>query len=112
VISEPWDVIIVLFPFTERSNTKRRPTLVLSNTLFNEGGHTILAMITSKAHRPWPGDTAIEELEPAGLNTPCIIRLKLFTLDNRLIIKKIGRLSPIDHDGVAEQIRRYFTFTE
>jgi len=50
VIYEPWDVVVVPFPFTERAGTKRRPALVLSKKAFNENGHTILAQ-----HRP-PAD--------------------------------------------------------
>lgn len=49
----------------------------------------------------------MEDLNAAGLNMPCMVRLKLFTFDNRLIIKKIGRLSPSDRRRAAEQIRRY-----
>lgn len=111
MISELWDVVVVPFPFTERANTKRRPALALSTAAFNESGHTVLAMITSKSHSPWPGDTDIEALEPAGLNTPCMIRLKIFTLDNRLLLKKIGRLSPADRARVAERIHRNIPVT-
>lgn len=38
--------------------------------------------------------------------------LKIFTLDNRLILKKIGRLSPADRARVAKQIRRYLPVTQ
>lgn len=107
MISDPWDVVVVPFPFTEKADTRRRPALALSTTAFNETGQTVLAMITTTTHRPWPGDTAIEELGRAGLTMPCIVRLKMFTLDNRLIIKRIGRLSPTDRQRVAEQIQRY-----
>jgi mRNA interferase MazF len=107
VISERWDVVVVPFPFTERADTKRRPALALSTTAFNKSGHTVLAMITSTTHPPRPGDTGIDALEPAGLKTPCMIRLKIFTLDNRLILKKTGCLSPADRSRVTEQIRRY-----
>ena len=112
MISEQWDVVVVPFPFSERADTKRRPALALSTAAFNERGHTVLAMITSKSHPPWPGDIDIETLEPAGLNTPCMIRLKIFTLDNRLILKKIGHLSPADRARVAKQIRRYLPVTQ
>ena len=107
MISEPWDVVVVPFPFTESVDTKRRPALAVSTIAFNENGQTILAMITTKTHPLWPGDAEIEELNAAGLNMPCMVRLKIFTLDNRLIMKTIGRLSPSDRRRVAEQIRRY-----
>jgi len=107
VISERWDVVVVPFPFTERADTKRRPALAISATAFNENGQTVLAMITTKSHPPWPGDAKIEEFGVAGLEMPCMVRLKIFTLDNRLIMKKIGHLSSLDRQGVAEQIQRY-----
>lgn len=111
MIFEQWDVVVVPFPFTERSDAKRRPALALSTAAFNENGHTVLAMITSKSYPSWPGDIDIDALEPAGLKASCIIRLKVFTLDSRLILKKIGRLSPADRARVAEQIRRYLPAT-
>lgn len=108
MICEPWDVVVVPFPFAERPGGKRRPALVLSKKAFNDNGHTILAMITTKAHHPWPGDTDIENHHAAGLHVPCIVRLKLFTLDNRLIVKQIGHLSEADRRRAVKHIRHYF----
>ena len=103
VTCDPWDVVVVPFPFTERPGAKRRPAVVLSNREFNRHGHTILAMITTRAHRPWPGDTEIADLEASGLEVPCIIRLKLFTLDNRLVLRRLGRLSAADREGAGSE---------
>lgn len=105
MICDPWDVVVVPFPFTEREGVKRRPALVLSQTRFNAGGHTVLAMITTRGHDPWPGDVPIGSPDAAGLRVPSIVRLKLFTLDNRIIIRVIGRLSEADRDSAAEQVR-------
>ena len=107
MISEPWDVVVVPFPFTDNPDTKRRPAVVLSKTAFNENGQTILAMITTRAHHPWPGDTDIEEPATAGLNMPCMVRLKIFTLDNRLLLKKIGHISTADRNRVGDHAHRY-----
>lgn len=108
MVCEPWDVVVVPFPFTETPGTKRRPAVVLSKKPFNENGHTILAMITTKGHHPWPGDTDIEEHHTAGLHAACMLRLKLFTLDNRLIVRQIGQLSENDRTRATERIRGYF----
>jgi len=107
VICDLSDVVIVPFPFTEKLGEKRRPALVLSQKVFNANGHTILAMITTKSHSPWPGDTSIEDLSRAGLHVPCIVRLKVFTLDNRLIIRRSGSLSEKDRQNVVESFCRY-----
>jgi mRNA interferase MazF len=101
VIYDLWGVVLVPFPFTDRSSTKRRPALILSRRQFNDQGHTVLAMITTQSHDPWPGDTRLENAEAAGLHTPCIARMKLFTLDNRLILKVIGCLTPADRENVT-----------
>ena len=95
---EPFDVVVVPFPFTDRNATKRRPALVLSTCVFNKSsGHSVLAMITSTDQSSWPGDLSIADIESAGLTTDCLVRMKLFTLDDRLIIRKAGSL------GVSDQ---------
>ena len=106
MICEPYDVVAVPFPFTEKAGSKRRPALVLSQKEFNDGSaHAILAMITTQGHSPWPADTDVHDFKTAGLNVPCLVRLKLFTLDNRLILKRIGRLSAADGQRVMEHLR-------
>ena len=93
---ERFDTVVVPFPFIESAESKRRPALVLSEKAFNDRGHSILAMITTKRYPAWAGDTEIKDYHEAGLHLPCMVRLKLFTLDNRLIVRKIGQLSPTD----------------
>jgi len=107
VICEAGDVAVVPFPFSERPGTKRRPALVLSHRTFNEAGHTIFAMITTKTRSPWPGDVVIEHLQAAGLLHPCIVRLKLFTLDNRLIRRQAGRLAEKDRKAIQASLREF-----
>ena len=106
---DPWDVVTVPFPFTDRAAQKRRPALVLSQRSFNRHGHSLMAMITSS--RPsWPGDSPLSQLASCGLSAPCIVRLKLFTLDNRLIVKRIGRLSEEDKNRVAAALKAILPF--
>jgi mRNA interferase MazF len=105
--AKPWEVVIVPFPFSNQPGHKRRPALVLSQHAFNRHGSTVLAMITTAGHHPWPGDVPLTDLPAAGLTAPCLVRLKLFTLDNRLIIKKIGRLARADQQQVSRQLQTY-----
>lgn len=104
---EPWQVVIVPFPFSEIAGTKRRPALVLSRRSFNDGGHVILAMITTKSEPVWREDAWIEEPESAGLDRRCLVRMKLFTLDSRLIVRSAGRLGAADVLRVKENLARY-----
>jgi mRNA interferase MazF len=107
VLSERWDVILVPFPFSERPGQMRRPALVLSDRSFNRCGHSILTMVTTSGHAPWPGDTPLQDHHSAGVPLPCMVRLKLFTLDNRLTLRKLGRLSERDIGRVAGALKKY-----
>ncbi len=104
---EAFDVVVVPFPFTDRSTTKRRPALVLSQAkAFNQMiGQSILAMITSASHSDWPLDTPISDLDSAGLPTASVVRMKLFTLDNQLVIRKAGFLADIDRKAIIKSLR-------
>ncbi|UCE52177.1 MAG: type II toxin-antitoxin system PemK/MazF family toxin [Desulfobacterales bacterium] len=102
-----FEVVVVPFPFTDRKEGKRRPALVLSDdTQFNKpSGHTVLAMITSQKNPDWPLDTRITGNRQAGLTAPSKVRMKLFTLDNRLIVKKIGKLNDKDKKAVIKALQ-------
>ena len=107
MICNRYDVVVVPFPFTDKPDTKKRPALVLSNADFNQGNHTILAMITTKHHPSWPGDSQIRDYKNAGLKVPCLVRFKLFTLDNLMILRKIGHLTHNDANQIRSQLRSY-----
>ncbi|MFC1876766.1 type II toxin-antitoxin system PemK/MazF family toxin [Thermodesulfobacteriota bacterium] len=102
-----FDIVVVPFPFVDKPASKRRPALVLSNIDFNTSGYSILSMITTKKNPVWPGDTQITDIATCGLRSPCLVRLKLFTLDNRLILRKIGRLGETDSFQVTKHLRSF-----
>ena len=109
VICDRWDVVVVPFPFSDKAAEKRRPALVLSNKSFNAAGHTVLAMITTRGHHPWPGDCSLKHHDEAGLPLPCLVRLKLFTLDNRVILRRLGSLSKVDRALVETSLNTHLT---
>jgi mRNA interferase MazF len=110
VTYKQFDVVVVPFPFTDKSSSKRRPALVLSGEdVFNgPSGHSVLAMITSAKNSAWPLDTSISNLDSAGLSSSSIVRMKLFTLDHQLIVRKAGVLSELDRTVVQEKLARMF----
>lgn len=109
---EPFDVVVVPFPFTDSSRTKRRPALVLSQKKDFSAliEHSILSMITSQKNEQWPLDVPIKNKNQSGLTAPSVVRMKLFTLDNRFIIRKIGHLSKSDQKNVRQSLKKIFDF--
>jgi mRNA interferase MazF len=108
VTYDAFDVVVVPFPFTDRTTSKRRPALVLSQKLTFGAliEHSVLAMITSAANAPWPLDVPITDGASAGLRAASVIRMKLFTLDNQLILRKAGVLSSKDCQTVLTTLRK------
>ena len=106
MICSPFVVVEVPFPFSDLPRAKMRKALVLSAKEFNRiNGNTILMMITSAPQSEWLMDTPIIDLSEAGLKKPCVARLKLFTIDNGLIVKQVGELSKSDQTSVLKSIR-------
>lgn len=107
-----FDIVVVPFPFTDTVATKKRPALILSdaNNFKFLNQKSVMAMITTATHPSWALDVTISDLTNAGLKVSSIVRMKLFTLDDALIIKKIGCLAEKDIFAVQESLRKLFSF--
>lgn len=64
-------------------------------------------MITSSTRESWPGDAPLTNLTAAGLSVPCQVRMKLFTLDNQLLTRRIGTIDISDRAAIMTQMQRY-----
>ena len=106
VVCDKGDVAVVPFPFTDSAKAKTRPALALSTGAANRAnGQTIFAMITTAVHNRWPSDVVLTDLPACGLSQPSVVRFKLFTLDNRLISRRIGHLGDKDRRAVQLVLR-------
>jgi len=104
------DIVRVPFPFTDRTSHKRRPAIVLSTKPFNDSHmHLILAMITSAKNSSWPSDIVITDLASTGLQNASVIRFKIFTLDERLVLGKLGKISKKDGHALKKQMANVFS---
>lgn len=102
---DPFDVVVVPFPFTDKPVAKRRPAVVISGAAFNAShNQLILAMITSARHGDWPSDVRLEDWRGAGLAAACRVRFKLFTLVKSLILRRVGALTAADRQGVQKAL--------
>ncbi len=104
---EPWDVIKVPFPYTDRPVRQRRPALVVSSRdLEMEHGLLWVVMITSAANRGWPGDVDVSDIAAAGLPVPSVVRTaKVATIEAR-DAARIGTLPEAERQAVSGHLRR------
>lgn len=109
-----YEIVKVPFPFVDVDTAKVRPALILSSAESFNGavGFSIMAMITSykNGRDLWPADVVIEEFKTAGLPVLSIVRFKLFTLDHRLILGRLGVLRDVDKEKVQEKLKEVFNF--
>ena len=104
------DIVLVSFPFTDLSSSKRRPALVVSPDSFNQAMQdVVLAAITSQgvadnALTIEPGDCVDGILQKKSVVMPA----KLFTMHTALVLKKICTLGPEKLSVVLTEIRQFF----
>lgn len=105
-----YSVVVVPFPFTDKNHQKKRPALVLSSIQHQKHtGHISLLMITSAKNSSWHSDHEIKDLESTGLRAASVIRQKIFTIDSRLVMQCIGKLSKHDRGIVEKLTRKHLT---
>jgi mRNA interferase MazF len=107
------DVLLVPFPFTDQTTTKKRPTIVISSDNYNQSKLDILLIaVTSQVKMPLQfGEILITEWSNAGLLKPSVIKPIIATLEKQLVIKKLGKLATLDIQGLQSSLRQIIAVT-
>jgi len=97
------DVVVVPFPYSDLSNSKRRPALVVARLT---GDDVILCQITSQTIRDDYAITIVDaDFSEGSLKTTSNIRPnRIFTADKNIILYKVGRLKPNALKKVGDQV--------
>jgi len=104
----PFDVVIVPFPYSDRLAEKRRPALVISNRRLRSHGVVWVAMITSAGNTPWSSDVPIADLRRAGLPAASVIRpAKIACIEPARILRRAGRIDSATAQDVANKLRQF-----
>lgn len=96
------DLVVVPFPFSDLTGTKKRPALVVADL---GGDDRILCQITRQ-----PGDGHSIQITQADcddgtlLNTCNVRPGKIFTADKRIIIRRAGHIRPEIVNNITTKI--------
>lgn len=102
------DVVVIPFPYSDLSRSKKRPALVAATI---DGDDVILCQITGEMRldRYSVGVTGEDFIE-GNLDFPSIIRPnRLFTADTSVIIRKIGAIKKDKMKEVEKEIVGIFS---
>ena len=97
------DVVVVPFPFSDLTQSKRRPALVIAQL---KGDDVILCQITSRTVK----DNYSLPLEDLDFETGCLKQSsnirpnRIFTADTHIILYKVGTLKSNKHSEVVDKI--------
>jgi mRNA interferase MazF len=99
------DIVVIPFPFSDLSQTKRRPALVLASLT---GDDIILCQITSQSSNDDYSIMLIDsDFKNCSLQKPSFIRPnRIFTADERLILYKTGTINSEKMNLVISSIER------
>ncbi|KPQ28507.1 MAG: Growth inhibitor [Marinobacter excellens HL-55] len=92
------DVVLVGFPFTNLKTTKKRPAVVISSSAYQAYRPDLVIMaITSRIRDPLSyGEALIEGWEQAGLLKPSVMKPLIATVEQSIILKRMGFLNTND----------------
>ncbi len=92
------DIVLVPFPFSNQTTTKKRPSVIISSDVYNKTNADIIIMaITGKIDKVLSiGEYLIEDWQTAGLLKPSAIKPAISTIEQTLVLKRLSRLSPKD----------------
>jgi len=100
------DVVLVRFPFTSQTAYKQRPAVVISNQAYNLARpDAVIMAITSQLHSPssW-GELRIGQWQAANLLKPSAIKPVFATLEQSLILRRLGTLHLSDQSALRQTI--------
>ena len=105
------DVVLVEVVFSDGTETKKRPALVISSGDYHRSRQeVIIAAITSNVTRILMGDTLIDKWEEAGLLYPSLVAGIIQTIKKNMINRKLGALSKDDFQSVQENLKKSMGF--
>lgn len=104
------NVVLVPFPFTDQSTTKRRPAVVVSSRGYNAARPDLILMAITSQLRPSTGfgDLWLRDWRSSGLLKESAVKPIFATVEQRLIIRSLGVLSADDLEGLRRVIAHIF----
>jgi mRNA interferase MazF len=92
---EQRSVVLLPFPFTDLTSSKKRPALVVSNTEFNRKSEDVICcLITSNPNAKDGVRIANKDMESGFLEFESTVKpYRLFTANKAIIYKVLGKLN-------------------
>ena len=103
------DVVLVPFPFSNQTDAKKRPAVIISSDAYNNISSDIVIMaITSQTEKTTGiGECLIHDWRDAGLLKPSAIKPAISTIEQTLVLKKLGKISLQDLTSMDTALKEF-----
>lgn len=100
------DIVLVPFPFTDQSATKRRPAVVVSSGSYHRSRPDLIIMAVTSQARPAGslGEVQVKDWKGAGLIKPSVVKPVITTIEQTLVIRRLGQLKKDDQEILRKAI--------
>lgn len=100
------DIVLVPFPFTHQAASKKRPAVVVSNRTYDRTKPDIVVMAVTSQLRPSPalGEVWVKNWQAAGLLKPSAVKAVFATLEQSLVIRKLGAFAADDQAALRKAV--------
>ena len=98
------ELILVPFPFTDQTGSKKRPAVVISSTGYNLTRRDVVIMaVTSQLKASGAlGETFVSDWKVAGLLKPSAIKPVITTIEQSLVLRRLGVLAAGDQQNLKD----------
>jgi mRNA-degrading endonuclease toxin of MazEF toxin-antitoxin module len=102
------DIVLVPFPFTDQSGTKKRPAIVVSSAAYHQARRDVLIMAVTSQARPAGaiGEVQVKDWKGAGLIKPSVIKPVITTIEASLVIRRLGQLKKEEQEALRNAISK------
>lgn len=98
-----YEVILIKYPFTDLTVFKVRPAVIVNSDFISDD--LFIVPLTSRTIKLQSGEFILSEWKEVGLNVQTAVKRGIFTIDVKLVIKKVAKLKARDIEKLENSLR-------
>jgi mRNA interferase MazF len=99
------EVLLVRYPFTDLSTSKVRPAVVVQAPHASQD--VLIVPMTSQTAGLLAGEFILANWASVGLHVQTAVKRGVYTVHPRLILRRLGSLSPADSKQLEQSLRTW-----
>ena len=104
MMHEQREIVLIPFPYSDLTGTKKRPALIISNSKINSTQDRICCLITSQ---PTKEGIVLDSFDEGTLPFKSWVKPhRLFTISEKIIVKKLAKIEKKLYETILKEINK------